>query len=273
MAEQPTIANESLVESLGTPCCCRRRRASVGIAHEFFVESLETVVSLARSFGYVEHAGVNGVLRESLIERFLDHLLMPPYKAGTGVIVDSKGRQSGQCDVIIWDDGIFRPLYSARGAGIYLIESVVAVIEVKSTLKRDSIKQAMARTRDFKRMAILRPPTEERPNNYWGEEPGILPISMVFGFRSDIPGCEKKRAEDVAAEEGVDLPEYLQIVCVPCKTSWAFQKDGSEQYACDERHRFHEVLMPFAGVLNSLKSLSAKRGRPNLGAYMVPYNI
>ena len=243
------------------------------ITHEFLVSSLETVVGLAESFGCVEHGGVKGVLRESLIDLFLDPLLMPPYKAGTGVIVDSKGGQSGQCDVIIWDDSIFRPIYSARGAGIYLIESVVAVIEVKSRLEHDSIRQAITRTQQFKEMAILRPPTPQYRNDCWGAEPGILPFNMVFGFRSDIQGSEKERAEDVARERGVELHQYLQLVCVPGKSSWRFQESGPSEFACNDRPPFHEVLMPFAAILNSLKTLSEKRGRPNLGAYMVPYDI
>src|SRR5947209_11127465 len=106
---------------------------------EFLRRSLDRVLSLARGFGYVEDEGVLGVLRESLIESFLEPLLMPPYRAGTGVVIDSKGRQSGQCDIIIWDDSIFRPLYTARGAGIYFIESVIAVLEVKSTLEKKSL--------------------------------------------------------------------------------------------------------------------------------------
>ena len=241
------------------------------IANDFLIRSLETVLSLADSFGYVEHAGVLGVLRESLIEMFLEPLLMPPYKAGTGVIVDSRGNQSGQCDVIIWDDSIFRPLYSARGAGIFLIESVVGVIEVKSTLRKVSIKQAVDRSADFKRMAILRPPEPKHPNNFWDEEPDILPLSMVFGFRSKVR-CEKDAAEDIARKQGIKLHQYLQLICVPRKTSWSFQQPGAKPFHCDVNHPFHEVLMPFAGIVNSLKNISNKRGKPNLGAYMVPYS-
>src|SRR5262245_8004093 len=94
---------------------------------DFLSRSLDRITSLASSFGYVEDAGVKGVLCESLVESFLEPLLMPPYRAGTGVIIDCQGRQSGQCDIIIWDDSIFRPLYMARGAGIFFIEAVVSV--------------------------------------------------------------------------------------------------------------------------------------------------
>lgn len=239
---------------------------------DFLRCSLDRMVALAKGFGDVEHDGVKGVLRESLIESFLEPLLMPPYQAGTGVIIDSKGNQSGQCDIVIWDESIFRPFYSARGAGIYFIESVVAVIEVKSRLVRDSVRQAIQRTREFKEMMILRPGLHDN-NQFWGAAPGILPLSFLFGFRSDIVGSEGDRANGIAAEENIALDEYLQLICVPGKDSWAFQAGKAVPYIADVRYPYNEVLMPFSGLLNSLKDVSSKRGRPNLGFHLVPYQI
>jgi hypothetical protein len=243
------------------------------LALEFLRRSLDRLASLADVFGYVEHDGVMGVLRESLLETFLEPLLMPPYKAGTGVVIDSCGNQSGQCDIIVWDDSIFRPLYEARGAGIHFIEAVVAVIEVKSTLTRDSVRQAIQRSREFKAMSILRPREMIVDNDYWGAEPGILPLSLIFGFRSDISGSEGERAEAVALEQDIELCQYLQLLVVPGKASWSFQPSGSINFPVMPTQRYHEVLMPFAGVLNSLKHLSNKRGRPNLGGHVVPYQV
>jgi hypothetical protein len=238
---------------------------------EYLQASLDRVFSLAKGFGYVEHRGVKGVLRESLIESFLEPLLMPPYRAGTGVVIDCKGKQSGQCDIIIWDDSIFRPLYSARGAGIYFIESVVAVMEVKSTLKKSSFKQAIQRARELKDMFILRPWTPEHPNETWINEPGIAPLNLLFGFRSDTQGSERERAEAVAAKEGVELGQFLQLAVVPGKDSWSFSP--LKQFNVHPQYRHHEVLMPFAGIMNALKGLSEKRGKPRLGAHMVPYDV
>ncbi|MDO8588050.1 MAG: hypothetical protein Q7T82_13575 [Armatimonadota bacterium] len=230
---------------------------------------------MSNSFGSVKDEGVMGVLRESLIESFLEPMLMPPYKAGTGIVTDSKGYQSGQCDIVIWDDSIFRPLYSARGAGIYLIESVVAVMEVKSTVRRDSVRQTIQRACDFKNMRIQRPQTKKHPNNSWDAEPGVLPLNILFGFRSDVIGSEEKRALEVVSEKGLtNLWDYLQLIVVPGKASWMFQeqeKGGNTQYPPDP-YPYHEVLMPFAALLNSLKLVSDKRGKPNLGAHIVPYN-
>lgn len=238
--------------------------------------ALDKMMAFAESFGYVEDEGVLGVLRESLIESLLEPLLMPPYRAGAGVVIDSQGHQSGQCDIIIWDDSIFRPMYAARGAGVYLIESVVATIEVKSTLKRDSFVQAIQRSRDFKEMAILRPSEAGQHPGYWDREPDILPINILFGFCSDSQGSEQKRAVRVADREKIELHEYLQAVIVPRKDSWIFQKDNkdnAQRFKYYEEHPYHEVLMPLSALLNTLKLVSSKRGKPNLGFYIVPYQV
>lgn len=243
------------------------------IVTEFLHRSLERTLALAASFGYVEHRGVMGLLRESLIESFLEPLLVPPYRAGTGVIVDSVGSQSGQCDLIIWDDSISRPLYTARGAGIYLIESVVAVVEVKSRLDTDGIRQAFERSREFKRMAILQPPTAEElaqnysPTRFWNDAPNLLPLSIIFGFSSDSEGSERDRAERVAEQEGIALWEHMQLLVVPGKTSYAFQKDTVLQFEPGGGYN-HEVLRPFLAVVDSLPKISKNRGRPRLGGYV-----
>lgn len=241
------------------------------LATELLRASLDRLLAIARKFQFVEDDGVKGVLRESLIDSFIEPLLMPPFRAGTGVVVDSRGNQSGQCDIIIWDDGIFRPLYSARGAGIFFVEAVVAVIEIKSTLRRGAYSQAIQRSREFKNMAILRPPAPDLPSGYWGAEPGIMPINMLFGFRSDTKGPERPRAEATARRERVHLHDYLQAVVVPGKEAWVFQEGAATPFRPATQTRYHEVLMPFAALFNSLKEVSRKRGHPRLGAHIVPY--
>ena len=97
---------------------------------------------------------------------------------------------------------------------------------------------------------------------------------MIFGFQSSAKNrSEKDRAEKIANKLQVELHEYLQLICVPNKTSWVFQGTGTRSFPCIDEHKYHVVLLPFAAILNSLKEISEKRGRPKLGPYMVPYQI
>jgi hypothetical protein len=242
------------------------------ICERVVAESLGRVLALARSLSGLDHPGVKGLLREGLIESFFEPLLVPSYRAGTGVIIDSKGVQSGQCDVVIWDDSIFRPIIMTRGAGLFPVESVVAVIEIKSVVDREAVRQALQMGKDLKLMSFMRPSTPEHPNDFWGAaEPNLLPLNILFGFSSDISGCEGERARSVAAEPefGVNLSDSLQILAVAGKPSWAFQPNGDRTFSPTAPDRHYELLMPIAGVFNSLRDVSAKRGNPRLGTYLV----
>lgn len=122
-------------------------------------------------------------------------------------------------------------------------------------------------------MTILQPPTEEdltrsvTAARYWNVEPNLLPLSIIFGFSSDVTGSERERAERIALQEGIDLHEYLQLVVVPNKVSFAFQKGGVLEFDTDDRYH-HEVLKPFVAIVDSLAKISKKRGRPQLGSYV-----
>lgn len=236
-------------------------------APAFFKTSLDQVMSFATVLGNVEHDGVMGVLREGLIEALIQPLLMAPYKAGTGVIIDAVGNQSGQCDIIVYDESIFHPLYLNRGAGIYPIESVMAVLEIKSTLKLDSIRQSIDISKALKQMKMTRPSEKGKPR-FWDNEPGLLPLNILFGFRSDAIKDEKERVDQIANEQQVDCHEYLQMIVVPRKTSWLLQANGSMSFQPNDMYQ--EVLMPMCALLNSLKDISSKRGKPDIGGYLVP---
>jgi hypothetical protein len=146
-------------------------------------------------------------------------------------------------------------------------------MEVKSTVTSKSVCQTIKSACDFKKMSIRRPRTPEYPNDCWDAEPGILPFNILFGFRSDTPGSEEKRAKKVAKEKGLpNLGEYLQLIVVPGKDSWMFPEGDNQLCQCDQKHPYNEVLMPFSALLNSLKDVSKKRGKPNLGAHICPYN-
>lgn len=239
------------------------------LAESLFIRGIANMLGLSRTLGDLENSGVIGLLREALLGSLIEPLLVPPYKAGTGVIVDSKGHQSGQCDIIVWDDSIFRPVYSVRGAGIYAIEAVVLVVEVKSMLKLESYRQAAAVAMQLKGMNILKPAIEGAPQEFWSDEPGLLPLHMIFGFKSDAERSEADRAHEIAMEVGQPLHQFLQVTCVPGKSSWTFHADGDQEFGPDADSHY-EVRMPVCGIVNSLKYLSEKRGKPNLGAYLVP---
>ena len=88
--------------------------------------------------GYEANASMSssskGREREEIANSFLSNILPLPYRFGTGDITDISGRRSGQVDIVV--EYPFLPsIPSSNGdVRLYLVESVAAVIEVKSDI-------------------------------------------------------------------------------------------------------------------------------------------
>lgn len=74
---------------------------------------------------------------------FLSDLLRPflthDFGLGSGIIVNQKGKESRQTDIIVYDKNIIPPFIKESHIGVYPAESVIVTIEVKSNLRKDSI--------------------------------------------------------------------------------------------------------------------------------------
>jgi hypothetical protein len=89
--------------------------------------------------------------REIFIEEFLQKVFPPAFRFGTGDIVDSKGRKSGQVDIVV-ERPYFPSLPTpASDVRLYLAEGVAAVIEVKSDVRRQW-SQVERTTREVKKL-------------------------------------------------------------------------------------------------------------------------
>ena len=100
---------------------------------------------------------IRGKGREALLESFLKPFLPERLGLGGGVIVPSKGKNSGEVDIVIYDKdsyGLFRPFaeYMPIKAKPYPIEVVYAVIEVESNLTKKKLKKIANKLDKIKKM-------------------------------------------------------------------------------------------------------------------------
>jgi hypothetical protein len=90
---------------------------------------------------HLSHKLTKGELRELFLCDLLTPFLTAQFEIGTGIIINQRGDQSRQTDIILCDKRILPPFIQERHLGVYPVESVVATIEVKSALtKQDIIK-------------------------------------------------------------------------------------------------------------------------------------
>lgn len=184
------------------------------------------LATLSENEENIQHMGLRGRFRELLIDNLLSPWL-PPYAAcGTGMVVDVKDhvRESTQDDIIIFDKSLVPSVLASTGApdGVFPLDGVLARIEVKSTLTRSALKDAIVAANEINKMEFA------------GSSPGVfpLPINLVFAYKSDLKGNsidELYRMLDLSKELGLhysgacpELPSPISGLCVCNRGFWAY---------------------------------------------------
>lgn len=159
-----------------------------------------------------------GDFREDALAHFLRQRLPGRYAITSGEIVDTKGTQSGQTDVIIYDAMMTAPL--TRGRNVILpAEALLAVVEVKSTLSLDELRKSVS---GIKKIHSLRP---------WDAPYGVingikgkvtnpeLPrvLTSIFAYESNLGAGdwqtkELKRIREVCKEVQLPVPCLDRVV-------------------------------------------------------------
>lgn len=96
-----------------------------------------------------------GTPREAFIRQFLQGHLSERVAIGTGEIIDASskpGQQRNQIDIVIYKRD-FPRLDFGGGINGFLAESVVATIEVKSTLDKEELRKSSASARNVKALS------------------------------------------------------------------------------------------------------------------------
>lgn len=123
---------------------------------DIFSSKVEQLWSLYKATVNVSHSGEKGSFRELFVRSLVSSMIPFHYGVGSGVVVDKWGRQSPQVDLLIYDKRLLPPLLEGVGHGIYPFDSVLRVIEVKSTLSKDDVGQLLKLCESFD------------PNNQYG---------------------------------------------------------------------------------------------------------
>lgn len=103
-------------------------------------EQLET--NLRAGQKALTHPTAKGDSTELDWVRAIKEHLPQRYQVSKGFVIDSKGRKSGQIDVVIYDWQYTPLLYNKNDQRFIPAESVYAVFEVKQTLNRNNIEYA-----------------------------------------------------------------------------------------------------------------------------------
>jgi hypothetical protein len=121
-------------------------------AHMHAVE--DHLLAISRIPANSGHSLHKGTPREAFIREFLQKHLNSTVSIGTGEIIDHRSKPNekrNQFDIVIYKQNYPR-LDFGGGINGFLVESVVATIEVKSTLDKLGIEQAVKAARNAKQL-------------------------------------------------------------------------------------------------------------------------
>ncbi len=117
---------------------------------------LEAAGQAAKSF----HHGLNrGLIREAFIREFLSDNISEFWGVGTGEIFHREAKEEdarNQIDIVIHNKR-YPKLPLSAGIDLFFIETVSSVIEIKSHLTKESVKQAAAAAKRIKGLASFEP--------------------------------------------------------------------------------------------------------------------
>jgi hypothetical protein len=179
----------------------------------------------------IKQRQAKGESNEAIIRQMLEKYLPPQYGIVEGFLIDSKGVQSKQTDVIIYDQFTHPHIIfddrdkSAKTNRFIPIDSAVATIEVKTTLKGklweafDNIQSTRTNLEPTNPLVI---PAEWGIHYYTG-----YPTSLIFAFRSgwSKPDHIKKAVRTELIRSNINPKSYFDLIYVHDKDvtlSWVY---------------------------------------------------
>lgn len=90
-----------------------------------------------------DHQPTKGAANERLLRELIKKFIPSRFGVGTGVVIDKKGNQSKQIDIIVYDKMNYPSLFSLTHFHFFPVDIVYAVIEVKTCMDKEKAKEAL----------------------------------------------------------------------------------------------------------------------------------
>lgn len=154
---------------------------------------------------FAQHRLSAGENRQDLVKQFLVDHLPERFGIDTGFIISSDNQFSNQADLIIVDKQNNAPLYSGYRNRLWPVESVYALIEVKTHLTPTDIGDAVEKGRRFKSM--------KREFCYTSTpQPTENSLYAIWAFESPTPAVLKDNLKQALHDIDLDLQPDLVVV-------------------------------------------------------------
>lgn len=152
-------------------------------------QQLHSKIQQAKAY-ITKHNPTTGALAEAVLREFLREHLPCGVGVEEGFIIGPDGWLSKQCDIIIYDSHRFAPFYRAGQLVVVPVESVLAVIEVKTSITKPVFYDVIRYFESFKTVSA-----EFKTYLFMFNAPGWERVDMWF-HQYPHPGRHKEFDHD-----------------------------------------------------------------------------
>jgi hypothetical protein len=228
----------------------KAKNAKGSLIQTYATSIVAGLVAKVVATGQLEHRLTKGEVRELFVSDLLQPFLTHQFGIGAGVVVNQRGDQSKQTDIIIFDRSILPPFIAYGHLGVFPAESVVATIEVKSRLGKRELLDADESAKH------LRDCVYDRRADRYSLYPQLLPTSAVLGFYG--AGPRELSSQSAGAPWLKANIQRLTLICLPGKYSWInIERKGWANLAGDSQ--FEETKRFIAVLLDNLRTQISER--------------
>lgn len=183
-------------------------RESKSMLNEYFRVLGEVMATESQVLsGFYRHRGKLGENREALLQRFFSTYLPRRFAAGSGFALFGED-VSTQQDVVVYDQLNSPVLFPESAAPLFPPSAIAAVVEVKSTLTSEELRQTVIKAKLLKEN--LRSSFAHHP-----APPQAEALAGLFSFRSRLTPAEVlEQMQAVEDEIGADFRDRLDVVCL-----------------------------------------------------------
>jgi len=107
---------------------------------------------------HVAHGSTKGDIRETYLKEVIGDFLPETFFVGSGFLCDLKNDLSPQLDLVIADRRFIPPVTLYDDVAYFPVESALAHMEVKSTLKKDDFKQIKRQHESISKLNVANVP-------------------------------------------------------------------------------------------------------------------
>lgn len=203
------------------------------------------VILLAKQQSSLEHLGLRGRFRELLIDGVLEPWLPMTVKCATGTIICFKNyfRSKTQEDILLIDQSISPSVLIKPhvNEGVYLRNSVLARIEVKSSLDSTGFKGFKTSCDEYHQNIRLDLDDERYKANI-----NMPEINILFAFASPV------KKDTIFSWFSSITDGSISYVCVLKRGFWKINANQSwDEYSCQTQDVEAERLAAFVGLTSN----------------------